>query len=75
MIRDVPYTYVITYIASNGSKITLYNLSEPYSSSSYAHVGPDRIVKKRSYSNTTRGRTTYPIPDFIQKQIDYSKNK
>ncbi len=75
MIRDLPYTYVITYIESNGSKITLYNLSEPYSSSSYAHVGPDRIIKKRSYSNTTRGRTTYPIPDFIQKQIDDSKNK
>ena len=75
MIRDLPYTYVITYIASNGSKIILHNLSKPDSSSSYAHVCPDRIVKKRSYSNTTRGRTTYPIPDFIQKQIDYSKNK
>ena len=73
MIRDIPYTYVIIYIASNGSKITLYNLSEPYSSSSYAHVVPDRIVKKRSYSNTVRGRTTYPIPDFIQKQINNSK--
>ena len=56
MIRDLPYTYVITYIASNGSKITLYNLSEPKSSGSFAHVAPDRIVKKRSYSNTTRGR-------------------
>ena len=75
MIRDLPYTYVIIYIASNGSKITLYNLSKPYSSSSYAHVGPDRIVKKRSYSNTTRGRTTYPIPDDIQQIINNSKNK
>ena len=73
MIRDLPYTYVITYITLNGSNITLCNLSEPYSSSSYEHVGPDRIVKKRSYSNTVRGRTTYPIPDFIQKQIDNSK--
>jgi hypothetical protein len=75
MIRDLPYTYVITYIASNGSKITLYNLSKPNSPYTVANVGPDRIVKKRSYSNTVRGRTTYPITDHIQKQIDFLKNK
>ena len=73
MIRDLPYTYVITYIASNGSKITLYNLSEPKSSGSFAHVAPDRIVKKRSYSNTTRGRTAYLIPDNIQRKINNNR--
>jgi hypothetical protein len=75
MIRDLPYTYVITYIASNGSIITIYNLSEQNSLTSFAHVSPDQLVKKRSYSNTVRGRTTYPIPDDIQNIINKSKNK
>jgi hypothetical protein len=73
MIRDLPYTYVITYIASNGSKITLFNLSEPNSYRSFAHVDPDRIVKKRSYSNITRGKTAYLIPDNIQRKINNNR--
>jgi hypothetical protein len=73
MIRDLPYTYVITYIASNGSKITLFNLSEPKSSGSFAHVAPDKIVKKRSYSNITRGKTAYLIPDNIKRKINNNR--
>jgi hypothetical protein len=75
MYRGLPHTYVITYIASNGSIITIYNLSQSNHTGSYAHVSPDQLVKKRSYSNTVRGRTTYPIPDDIQQIINNSKNK
>ena len=75
MIPNSPYTYVIFRIESNNSKIHLYNLSQPDSSSSFKIVSPDQLVKKRSYSNTVRGRTTYPIPDDIQKIINNSKNK
>jgi hypothetical protein len=50
----------------------LYNLSQSNHTGSYAHVSPDQLVKKRSYSNTVRGRTTYPIPDDIQKIINNS---
>lgn len=75
MIPNSPDTYVIFRIESNNSKIHLYNLSIPDSSSSFKIVSPDQLVKKRSYSNTVRGRTTYPIPDDIQKQINFLKNK
>ena len=75
MIPNSPYTYVIFRIESNNSKIHLYNLSQPDSSSSFKIVSPDQLVKKRSYSNTVRGRTTYSIPDDIQKIINKSKNK
>ena len=75
MIRGLPETYVIFRINSHTSKITLYNLSIPDSSSSFKIVSPDQLVKKRSYSNTVRGRTTYPIPDDIQNIINKSKNK
>lgn len=75
MIRDLPHTYVITNIASNGSKITIYNLSKPRNTGSKAHASSDQLVKKRSYSNTLRGRTKYNIPDDIQKEINNSKNK
>ena len=75
MIPNSPYTYVIFRIESNNSKIHLYNLSQPDSSSSFKIVSPDQLVKKRSYSNTVRGRTTYPIPDDIQNIINKSKNK
>ncbi len=73
MIHNLPDTYVIFRIKSNNSKINLYNLSIPDSSSSFKIVSPDQLVKKRSYSNTLRGRTTYPIPDDIQKIINNSK--
>ena len=75
MIHGLPDTYVIFRIESDYSKIHLYNLSIPDSYSSYSHVSPDQLVKKRSYSNTVRGRTTYSIPDDIQKIINKSKNK
>lgn len=75
MIRDLPYTYVIFRIKSDYSKIHLYNLNIPDSSRSFDIVSPDQLVKKRSYSNTVRGRTTYPIPDDIQQIINNSKNK
>ena len=75
MIRDLPHTYVIFRINPITSRITLYNLSEPNSFRSYSHVSPDQLVKKRSYSNTVRGRTTYSIPDDIQQIINNSKNK
>lgn len=75
MVRDLPHTYVIFRINPITSIITLYNLSEPNSFKSYSHVSPDQLVKKRSYSNTVRGRTTYSIPDDIQKIINNSKNK
>ena len=77
MIRDLPHTYVIFRIDPRTSKITLYNLSlkNRYSENMYKIVNPDKLVKKRSYSNTVRGRTTYPIPADIQKQIDFLKNK
>jgi len=75
MIRDLPHTYVIFRINPITSRITLYNLSEPDSFKSYSHVSPDQLVKKRSYSNTVRGRTTYSIPDDIQQIINNSKNK
>jgi hypothetical protein len=75
MIPNSPYTYVIFRIESNNSKIHLYNLSQPDSSSSFKIVSPDQLVKKRSYLNTVRGRTTYPIPDDIQNIINKSKNK
>jgi hypothetical protein len=73
MIPNSPDTYVIIRIKSNNSKIHLYNLSIPDSSSSFKIVSPDQLVKKRSYSNTVRGRTTYPIPDDIQQIINNSK--
>ena len=73
MIPNSPDTYVIFRIKSNNSKIHLYNLSQPDSSSSFKIVSPDQLVKKRSYSNTVRGRTTYPIPDDIQNIINNSK--
>jgi len=73
MIPNSPDTYVIFRIESNNSKIHLYNLSIPDSSSSFKIVSPDQLVKKRSYSNTVRGRTTYPIPDYIQQIINESK--
>ena len=73
MISGLPYTYVIFRIKSNNSKINLYNLSIPDSSSSFKIVSPDQLVKKRSYSNTVRGRTTYPIPDDIQNIINNYK--
>ena len=73
MIRDLPDTYVIFRINSITSRITLYNLTIPDSSSSFKIVSPDQLVKKRSYSNTVRGRTTYPIPDDIQQIINNSK--
>jgi hypothetical protein len=75
MIPNSPDTYVIFRIKSNNSKIHLYNLSIPDSSNSFKIVSPDQLVKKRSYSNTVRGRTTYPIPDDIQNIINKSKNK
>ena len=75
MIPNSPDTYVIIRIKSNNSKIHLYNLSIPDSSSSFKIVSPDQLVKKRSYSNTVRGRTTYSIPDDIQNIINKSKNK
>lgn len=75
MIRDLPHTYVIFRINPITSRITLYNLSEPNCFKSYSHVSPDQLVKKRSYSNTVRGRTTYSIPDDIQQIINNSKNK
>ncbi len=73
MIPNSPDTYVIFRIKSNNSKIHLYNLSIPDSSSSFKIVRQDQLVKKRSYSNTVRGRTTYPIPDDIQQIINNSK--
>lgn len=85
MIRGLPETYVITYIASNGSIITIYNLSEPRHTGSTAHVSPDQLVKidfnysnssKRSYANVVKGKKIlYPIPDDIQQIINKSKNK
>jgi hypothetical protein len=75
MIRDLPHTYVIFRIESDYSKIHLYNLSIRDSYRSFKIVSPDQLVKKRSYSNTVRGRTTYSIPDDIQKIINNSKNK
>jgi hypothetical protein len=77
MIRDLPHTYVIFRINQITSRITLYNLSSKsgYSENIYKTVNPDQLVKKRSYSNTVRGRTTYPIPDDIQNIINKSKNK
>ena len=77
MIRDLPHTYVIFRIDPRTSKITLYNLSSKskYSENMYKIVNPEQLVKKRSYSNTVRGRTTYNIPDDIQNIINKSKNK
>ena len=84
MYRGLPHTYVITYIASNGSIITVYNLSEPRHTGSTAHVSPDQLVKidfnysnnTRSYANVVKGKKIlYPIPDDIQKSINNSKNK
>lgn len=85
MYRGLPHTYVITYIASNGSIITIYNLSEPRHTGSTAHVSPDQLVKidfnysnssKRSYANVVKGKKIlYPIPDDIQNIINKSKNK
>ena len=74
MYRGLPHTYVITSIASNGSKIIIYNLSEPRNVDSKVHVSPDRLVKKRSYLNIFRGRTKYNIPNDIQKEINNTKN-
>jgi hypothetical protein len=83
MYRGLPETYVITYIASNGSIITIYNLSEPRHTGSTAHVSPDQLVKidfnysnssKRSYANVVKGKKIlYPIPDDIQQIINNSK--
>ena len=76
MIRDLPYTYVILSINPDTLRISLYNLSEPDSSTrSFEFVSPDQLVKKRSYSNTVRGRLKYNIPNDIQKIINNSKNK
>jgi hypothetical protein len=67
MIRNLPYTYVILDIKSNGSRVHLYNLSEPDSYRSFAFVSVDEIIKKKSYSNAVRGRTAYSIPDNIKR--------
>jgi len=70
MIRNLPYTYIILDIESNGSRVHLYNLSEPDSYRSFAFVNIDEIIKKKSYSNALRGRTAYAIPDNIQRHIN-----
>jgi len=85
MIRDLPHTYVIFGIEFNGSRVHLYNLSKPDSSSSFYVAIPEELVKidfnysnstKRSYANVVKGKKTlYPIPDDIQKIINNSKNK
>lgn len=73
MIRNLPYTYIILGIESNGSRVHLYNLSEPDSYRSFAFVNIDEIIKKKSYSNAVRGRTAYAIPDNIQRQINNNR--
>jgi hypothetical protein len=73
MIRNLPYTYIILGIESNGSRVHLYNLSEPDSYRSFALVNIDEIIKKKSYSNAVRGRTAYAIPDNIQRQINNNR--
>ena len=77
MISGLPYTYVIFRINPITSRITLCNLSikNEHSENMYKTVNPDQLVKKISYSNTVRGRTTYSIPDDIQNIINKSKNK
>ena len=77
MVRGLPNTYVIFRINPITSRITLCNLSikNGHSENMYKTVNPDQLVKKRSYSNTIRGRTTYNIPEDIQKIINNSKNK
>lgn len=77
MVRDLPHTYVIFRINPITSRITLCNLSikNGHSENMYKTVNPDQLVKKRSYSNTVRGRPKYNIPEDIQKIINNSKNK
>jgi hypothetical protein len=78
MIRGLAHTYIITYIASNGSNIIIYDLSEPRSAGSKAQVSPDRLVKidfnysnttKRSYANVVRGKKYYIQFRLIFKRL------
>jgi hypothetical protein len=78
MLQNIPeHKYVIIDIKKDGSMISLYNITKPYYIDSFAHVGPDRLIKTeinnktRSYSNVVKGKKKiYPIPEHIQTIIN-----